>query len=1738
MATSDVPVDQTALKRKRKTIRGNITRFSTEINNLKDDYLIEHVEYTCNRLTTVLNEMKTVDNDIHHLCSDEEYANDIKQCESYTDIAELAIFKARKIIQRQLSPTMNNFPALTNDNLATNLKSSITTPVTQSYTVKLPTIKLEPFKGDIEEWQSFWEQFTSSVDSNPNLSVIDKHVFLRGYLHDEPKRLVDGISIVADTYETTKKLLMDKYGDKNRIIQAHLDFLENLTPIRNPSPTSLNEVYIECNRRLQALRALGEDVDAYGRVLTPKILRVFPDDICRRWIIYAKRQEIAEGNITRLIQFLSEEVEGAITTNKIKGSFAPDYPLKSSLENFNVHSKAVSRDKKISPFCPFCEIAGHWPQQCNSVTDIDTRIQKLKATNRCFLCTNRGHTQKSCTRKNKYSCSKCKKKHHVSICKASINGQTAITSTNKIDILSSNYVHLQTARVFITGPTGITKLTRCLLDAGSQSSFVHSDLVDTLKLQAIATRPLELQVFESPVTFSQTRRQVQFELSSIWDKSKVKVIAFESSNKYASHPPPPNYVSRFAKKKQLKLADPDDTLSNLQIEILIGADFYWKVMNSEAPVKLSDSLALVPSNFGWILSGPRSHATVSFSLTVHNINADTSNQKLDDVVRKFWNLESIGIQPIQEKISTHNSELLTNFHQSFEISDGRRVVKLPWKPEIQLSSNNYEVAIQRFNSLRRKLNANTDLKQKYAEHMQDYIDKKQVEVVLDKTHTKERLFYLPHHAVKKVTNEETKWRIVFDASSQSPGHPSLNDVLEVGPNLLPDILATLLRFRLHKIAITSDGRQAFLQLILADEDRDATRFLWYKTTYTPDGKLRIEDEIETYRFTRLPFGLASSPFLLSATLRELATMYKQTYPSATKQIENAYMDDFVMGTSTDTDATILYQEMQQLTSHISLPLAKWTTNSKILQNVWKQENVPFKDITQVLGVKWDTDSDVFQIDVHAKIVQASKEPVTKRLLLKLMSKFYDPLGLFAPVTVVAKILFQDTWLSGIQWDELLPPAVAQQWHKWINELQCLNDICIPRWIGFSANSDVTIHVFCDASERAYGACLYARHTIDVTTGVNLICSRNKLAPVKKVTLPRLELLAALLGARLLQYFCRETKMKSYTTILWSDSTVVLSWIKGDPNRWKTFVCNRTTEILQYTTPAQWRHCPGTDNPADHLTRGTFPFQLSSLESWWHGPKWLKHDPKIWPTKDLSCHTQPFVEVELRKTESQSFYVATTEPIIDISRYSSYTRLLRVTAWILRFVHNCGSQPRITHELNCSEIEKAKDYWIQTVQHQCFPAEIEALKRGYPLPKQSKISCFNPFLTDGYLRLGGRLQFSDIPSDTQHPLLLDGNHSFVHLLIQHTHIRLHHLGVRIVLSELRSTFWILRGRQAIKQVLHKCLPCRLSKAKCGKQIEAPLPSERVVPSAPFTTTGIDFAGPVNIRCLKQRDTAYIALFTCATTRALHIELVSDLTTDKFLLSLQRFVGRRGLPHTIYTDNATTFHAANKELILLWQALSSAKTQQYYAQNGITWKFIAPRAAWWGGWWERLIGIIKQCLRKVLGRSLLDEESLSTVLIGIEAALNSRPLVYEEGKDDSSAALTPAHFLTGRKLTAIPSSPDNDTRLKKIYKQQQDLLDCFWKKWSKEYLLQLRSFHQVQNQDRPLNVRVGDIVLLQEDVRPRHMWKKARVMNLHHGRDGKIRSCELRVNGQKITRPVSLVIPLEVDQGGEDVGNEIK
>jgi len=340
------------LKRKRTTERAKATRFITTINEFTDDNPLDDYEHYRGRLQETLDQLVRLDDSIQDLLEDSEYTADVEACEEYIDSAKRALLKAKQEIGRRLASSAANLSV----SELTSAPPTARPPATHS--VKLPPIKLEPFAGDVETWARFWEQFESSIDQDPTLSTINKHVFLRGYLEGEPKMLVDGIAVTASAYENTKKILRDPYGDNDRIIQAHLDYLEEVTPIRSASAEALNTTYIECNRRIQALRAMGEDVKAYGKVLVPKILRAFPDDICRRWIIQVKREGHSEGDV-KLMDFLGEEVHGALTAQKIRGetSLASNFtPTAATLHvRSKLHSTSRRSRRSVDPFCVFCE---------------------------------------------------------------------------------------------------------------------------------------------------------------------------------------------------------------------------------------------------------------------------------------------------------------------------------------------------------------------------------------------------------------------------------------------------------------------------------------------------------------------------------------------------------------------------------------------------------------------------------------------------------------------------------------------------------------------------------------------------------------------------------------------------------------------------------------------------------------------------------------------------------------------------------------------------------------------------------------------------------------------------------------------------------------------------------------------------------------------------------------------------------------------------------------------------------------------------------------------------------------------------------------------------------------------------------------------------------------------------------------------------------------------------------------
>ncbi|XP_064469671.1 uncharacterized protein LOC135384400 [Ornithodoros turicata] len=477
--------------------------------------------------------------------------------------------------------------------------------------------------------------------------------------------------------------------------------------------------------------------------------------------------------------------------------------------------------------------------------------------------------------------------------------------------------------------------------------------------------------------------------------------------------------------------------------------------------------------------------------------------------------------------------------------------------------------------------------------MRNYLIQGYAEVVSgDECTSAEHVYYMPHQAVFREDSATTKLRVVFDASSHAPDTASLNECLEKCPKLNAELLPLLLQFRTERIAIAPDIAKAFLQVLVREEDRDALRFLWFQETPPVDGPL---PEIQIWRMTRVPFGTTSSPFLLSATIQHHLKKVEGPLKETAEKLRVSYVDDLLTGASTEAEA-----ERQQLAG---MDLRKWASSSAVLSQRFQEHddrcpggNYAATTELGLLGLLWDRETD--QLKLSRNSLSLSSRGNTKRAVLKVSATVFDPLGFVAPFTIRAKMLFQRIWQLGLDWDE-------DEWAWWSGELPQIKSMAIPRYLcqGIGCSSSrVQVHVLTDASSAAYGAVAYMRTQEDCEEiAVVFLMTKARVSPLKTLTLPRLELMGALIGCRLAKTIRASLTHHIIKFYFWTDSSIVLCWVKGPALRWKQFVKNRVTEIQAETYPAAWSHCPGQQNPADLLTRGkTMKKLLDDHRSWWGG----------------------------------------------------------------------------------------------------------------------------------------------------------------------------------------------------------------------------------------------------------------------------------------------------------------------------------------------------------------------------------------------------------------------------------------------------------------------------------------------------------------------------------------------------------
>ena len=736
-----------------------------------------------------------------------------------------------------------------------------------------------------------------------------------------------------------------------------------------------------------------------------------------------------------------------------------------------------------------------------------------------------------------------------------------------------------------------------------------------------------------------------------------------------------------------------------------------------------------------------------------------------------------------------------------------------------------------------------------------------------------------------------------------------------------------------------------------------------------------------------------------------------------------------------------------------------------------------------------------------------------------------------------KILLQRVWEEGVGWDDPVPEAIQHAWKRWRLELPVLANKSVPRYyFPHSVQiSSLQIHGFSDASEDAYAGVVYLR-MVDTagTICTSLVMSKTKVSPIKRLSIPRLELCGAQILARLLDHAKGIFNVPSSDVYAWTDSTIVLNWFTGSPRRFKTYVGNRVSCIIDLIAPDRWGHVDGIHNPADCASRGLFPSDLVDHRLWWTGPAWLQCDISSWPKQPQLALNSPAEEGD---EICHHIVMSRSNPVVPVR---NFTRLKRITAWIMRFAANCkahqNNAERVVGPLTTAELRRAEDYWILFSQVENFSREIGALRADKSILLSSPLVSLNPFLdSNGMLRVGGRETNSERPYGQQHPLIVHAKHPIAALIIRSEHLRLLHAGPSLLIALLSRRYHLVKGRSLVRSITRACVVCRRG-SRPQPQMMGQLPAERVAIGSVFEKVGIDYAGPVYTKIGSTRKPtivkSYVAVFVSLSVKAVHLEAVSDLTTEAFLACLRRFAARRGKPTLIWSDHGTNFVGAARVLAELHQFLHKRETEEavtnYCSSQGIVWEFIPERAPHFGGLWEAAVKSMKRHLHRIVGNVKLRFKELSTVLCQIEACLNSRPLTpLPDASDSDLEILTPGHFIIGRPIEAIPDSAAADQPVSSLRRWNlcQALVKHFWQRWSSEYLVTLQKFTKWRRPSR--SFKVGDIVLLQEDTMAPMCWPVARVVATHTGQDGLVRVVQVKTSSGSYTRPANKLVLLLCD-----------
>ncbi|XP_063830205.1 uncharacterized protein LOC135079477 [Ostrinia nubilalis] len=1233
------------------------------------------------------NQIKLIEN------TDSDESQDDTIFNTYSEVEDEYVSTKETMLKKQCE-----YPRPTKSNDGTENKDS----EISTQQIKLPPIQIPSFDGSYYNWIPFSDQFVSLVHNNKSLSKVNKLHLLKQNLKGEAATLLKHIPVTEGNYDSAWLKLKERYSNKRVIINSYLQRLmslkiittENAIPIKN-----LLDTTTEC---LSGLKGIGVDTSSWDPMIVYLLTSKLDNESLKGW-----EQEISKYDNETLPTF--EDL-----SKYLESRFRSLERIQSTKGNLRTYTKptTINTEKRVFYNTPKegCVLCGedHYVYKCQGFIQMSIQDKKafIEKNNLCFNCMIPNHAVKQCKQKSR--CRICGKRHHTLIHTEYHNNkppennerqdnstqgykETQNTQTKERENIATHYameagvqhttnILLATALVKVTAENGRTLQLRALIDQGSEGSFITEKAAQDLGLKKQYDRTFKLPV-KAYVLRSLTRllpsRQVDMQWKHI---------------------------------QGLQLADPHYG-TPASIDLLLGAEVYSNIILEGVKPGSHNTPLAQNTRLGWILSGEINLTYANDSKhNVINMHIST-HQEDNDILQKFWELESGDTYKNKKQLTEEEQKCETIFEETYtRDSKGRYIVEIPFKQKNLDYGNTKQIAEKRLEYLEKKLDKDKELKTEYTRVLMEYMQLNHMEEITNnENETTCNSFYMPHHAVLKPEKTTSKLRIVFDASCKGPNGKSLNDNMLIGPKLQQDLRQIVMRWRKPEIAFTSDCVKMYRQIKVTNESANYQKILW-----------RVNGELKEFRLTRVTFGTACAPYLATKTLQQLAADEEKNFPIASKIAKtDFYMDDLLSGADNLEDAFEIYSQMTNLMNAGGFQLQKWASNkSEFEEQIENGDSktdeayiLKSETIIKTLGIRWNKNTDKFQYDIN---LRPPTNHVTKRFILGEISRLFDPMGWLAPVVVVAKIIIQKLWLARVTWDEDVPKDIETEWFNFCNDLEQAKNIYVNRWLNTNNNDlKIELHGYSDASQSAYAAAVYLRVVkADGTIHVRLITAKTRVAPIKTVSIPRLELCGAVLLTKLLHETAECLDVAPADIHAYTDSTIVLAWLQCHPSRWKTFIANRTSEILTVLPATCWSYVESTQNPADVASRGAPPSQLLQSDLWWSGPEELLKKDLTY--KQLKENT---TDLEKKKEKINVFKntITENEDFDLLRRYSSLTKLLRVTAYILRFFTK--EKPREIH-LTGIEINKAREVCIRLCQKEVFQDEIERISTNKNVRKDT------------------------------------------------------------------------------------------------------------------------------------------------------------------------------------------------------------------------------------------------------------------------------------------------------------------------------------------------------------------------------------------------------------------------------------